>query len=59
MKTFETLEQSLETKKAVIVDATEFDHKGKQRQSLRVKKANGKKIYMVVRYENGRYSTAI
>ena len=60
MKTFTTLEQSLETNlPVVIVNATEFEHKGNHRQSLTVRKARGKRLYNVVRYENGRYSEAV
>jgi hypothetical protein len=60
MKTFETLKQSLETKlEPVIVSSREFVYKGESRKSLHVRKAKGRRTYMVVQYGNGRFSSAV
>ena len=55
--THETLKQALGTNlEPVVIKTREFEFNGNTRQSLTVKKANGKKLYLVVKYENGRYS---
>ena len=56
--TYSTLEQALKTKLAIIEATSTFEYKGVIRKSLKVRKSNGKKIYEVVQYENGRYSEA-
>ena len=56
---FKTLEASLKTKLAVIVKETPYTHKGQDRVSMKVRKANGNKLFSVVKYENGLYSSAV
>ena len=59
MNTYKTLEQALKTKKAVVISIEDYEHKGAKRQSIKARKANGKKVYNVVFYEEGRYSEAV
>ncbi len=56
---YNTLEQSLKTNKAVIVSASEYVYQGLNRQILKVRKLNGKRLYSFVRYESGQYSSAV
>jgi hypothetical protein len=59
MKTFNTIEASLKTNKAIIVKSKNFNYNGLNRVSLTVQKANGKRLYNVVQYENGSFSSAV
>ena len=55
-----SIEQALETNlPAQIISQRSFTHKGNDRVMMTVKKARGKRTYMVVRYENGEFSTAV
>ena len=54
-----TIEQSLGTKKAVIISEKNFDFNGNTRKRICAKKGNGKKHYFVVQYENGLFSSAV
>ena len=56
---FKTLEDSLQTKKAVIVEQREYVYLGITRQWIKARRANGKKVYTVFQYENGLFSSAI
>jgi len=55
---FNTLEASLKTKKAVIVSERAYSHKGNDRVAIIARKDGGTKLFHVVRYENGKFSTA-
>jgi hypothetical protein len=59
MKTFNTIEAALKTNKAIIVKSKNFNFNGLNRVSLTVQKANGKRLYNVVQYENGSFSSAV
>jgi hypothetical protein len=56
--TYETLEQALKTKLAVIISTESYDHKGNTRNWIKARKANGKKVFSIAQYENGRFSEA-
>ena len=56
--TYATLDQAMNSKNAVVI--SERDVNARQgRKVLRVRKANGKKFYMVVAYENGTFSSPV
>jgi hypothetical protein len=57
--THATLEQALKTKLAVVISSRIYEHNGEVRSSLKVRKANGKKVFMVVQYASGRYSEGV
>jgi len=57
--TYQTLEQALKTKKAVVISSRDYEHKGVQRKAIKARKANGKRVYYVTQYENSRYSIAV
>lgn len=59
MSAFKTLEQSLNTKLAIVVGVREFEHKGEIRKSIKARKSNGKRIYYVTQYANGLFSAAV
>ena len=59
MKLFDTLEQAMKTKKAVVLNIEEYEHKGNQRKSIKAKKSKGKRSYNVIQYENGKFSEAV
>ena len=56
---YNTIEQALETKKAVVLSIKEYNHNGEDRKLIRAKKANGKRSYMVVQYGNGLFSSTV
>jgi len=61
MKTYQTIQESIKTDLPVIIikeDKYVFNG-SKNRSWITVKKANGTKLYKVVRYENGEYSSPI
>jgi hypothetical protein len=45
--------------KYVVHRATAFEHNGKQRFTLFVKRPAGKRFYYVVQYENGNFSAPV
>lgn len=56
----ETLKQAMKTKlDPVIISVDPYEYKGAHRQAIKARKARGKKVYMVVLYENGLYSDAV
>jgi hypothetical protein len=57
--TYQTLEQSLKTTTAVILSSVVYMHKGQPRNIIKARKLRGKKVFMVVQYTDGRYSTAV
>ncbi len=58
--TYDTIENALKTNQpAVIIKETPYNHLGNDRLSIKARKAKGKRVYTVVKYENGRYSTAV
>ena len=59
MRTYETLEESMKTKKAIIISIEEYEHEGEKRQWIKARKSKGKNVYMVARYADGRYSSAV
>lgn len=61
MTTYQTIEQALKTSYPVrIINEHKYVFKGdKNRVWVTAKKANGTKLYKVVRYENGEYSSPI
>ena len=56
--TYQTLEQSLKTKAVKVISIEDYEHKGHARKSIKVMKANGKKVFRVVQYSNGLFSEA-
>jgi hypothetical protein len=56
---YQSLEQAMNTKAAVVISTVSFDHKGSTRNWIKVRKANGKKEFRVTQYENGLYSSAV
>ena len=59
MKTFETLEQSLKTKNAEVINTEYYKHDGVSRKSIKVKKSKGERVYTVIQYESGLFSSAV
>ena len=58
--TYSTINESMKTNNPVtIISEKEFSYKGNDRVMMIVKKANGKKHYSVIKYENGTYSTPV
>lgn len=56
----DTIEQAMNTKlPAKILSVEDFEHKGAKRQSIKAKKARGKRVYTVIKYETGLYSEAV
>ena len=56
---YQTLEQSLKTKKVKIISVESYEHKGTSRNWVKVMKANGKKVFRVTQYSNGTFSEAV
>ncbi len=57
---YDTIENAMKTSlPATILKIEDYEHKGAQRQSIKAKKARGKRVYTVVLYENGMYSEAV
>lgn len=56
--TFNSVEQALGTKQAVIISEKPYNHKGNDRVIIKARKARGKKVFMVVKYEDGTFSSA-
>lgn len=56
---YATIDNAMKSSNPVIVSTREFSHKGNDRKMHRVRKANGKKVYMVVEYENGTFSSPV
>ena len=56
--TYQTLEQALKTKKAIIISLESYDHKGEKRNWIKARKSNGKKVFSVAQYGNGMFSEA-
>jgi len=56
--TYNTLNESLKTKKSEILNVRILNVKGNNRKIITAKKANGKRTYSIVQYENGQFSTA-
>jgi len=57
---YDTIENAMKTKlPAKILSVENYEHKGAQRQSIKAKKAKGKRVYTVILYENGMYSEAV
>lgn len=59
MTTYETLEQALGTKKAILIKSTEVMVKGVKRKAIQARKGKGKRTYYLTQYENGMYSSAV
>jgi hypothetical protein len=58
--TYSTLEQALQTNHpAIIVSEKAYTYLGNDRVMMTVKKSRGKKLYFVVKYENGSFSTPV
>ena len=56
---YNSLEESLNTKvPVVVVTENPFEFNGSKRTSLMVRKGNGKRVFNVCKYENGKYSCA-
>jgi hypothetical protein len=55
---YNTIEQSLNTKKVNIISVKNVEINGNTPKMISVQKANGKKSFLVVQYENGLYSSA-
>jgi hypothetical protein len=55
---YETIEQSLNTPKAIIIDIKDIEIKGNKRKRILARKAKGKKIFYLIQYENGLFSSA-
>lgn len=57
---YDTIENAMKTNlQATILKVEDYEHKGAQRQSIKAKKAKGKRVYTVIKYENGMYSEAV
>jgi hypothetical protein len=57
---YTSIEESLKTNHpAVIVSVNMFSHNGATRQRIRARKANGKKEYLIVKYETGLFSSPV
>lgn len=56
--TYNTLNESLKTKKSEIVKVRIANVNGNIRKLITAKKANGKRTYSVIQFENGQFSTA-
>lgn len=56
---FKTIEASLKAKDAVIISTKKYCHKGNGRLIIKAKKPKGRKVYTVVQYENGMFSSAV
>jgi Holliday junction resolvasome RuvABC endonuclease subunit len=56
---YQTLEQSLKTKSVVILSSENYNHKGNDRKSLKVRKLRGAKVFTVIQYENSLFSEAV
>ena len=59
MNTYSTISEAMQSKNPVIVNTKEVKFNGKDRKWHRVQKANGKKLYMIVEYENGQFSSPV
>jgi hypothetical protein len=57
--TYQTLEQALKTKAVKIISVEAYEHNGQARNWIKVMKANGKKVFRVAQYSNGRFSEAV
>lgn len=57
--TYSTITAAMKSNNPVIVSTREINVNGNDRKMHRVRKANGKKVYMVVEYENGTFSSPI
>ena len=57
--TYLTLSSAMKSNDPVIVSTRDFKANGTDRKMHRVQKANGKKVYMVVEYENGMFSSPV
>lgn len=57
---YDTIENAMKTNlPATILNIENYEHKGVSRQSIKAKKARGKRVYTVIKYENGMYSEAV
>ena len=56
--TYATITEALGTTPVVLSETT-YTHKGAKRTVIKVRKPAGRKVYEVVRYENGVYSDAV
>lgn len=57
---YNTIEESLKTNHvATIISEKTFNVNGNDRVMIRARKANGKKEYMIVQYENGCFSSPV
>jgi hypothetical protein len=43
----------------VVLSETVYGHNGAQRTIIKVRKPAGRKVYEIIRYENGVYSSAV
>lgn len=48
---------TINNKNYVVVKETTFTHKGTERTEFQVRKPQGKRVYFVVKYENGLFSS--
>ncbi len=48
---------TINNKKFVVIKETNFTHKGTERTEFQVRKPQGKRIYFVVKYSNGLFSS--
>lgn len=57
---YDTIENAMKTNlTAKILKVEDYEHKGMKRQSIKAQKARGKRVYTIIRYENGMYSEAV
>lgn len=45
--------------KYVVLSETPYDFEGKTRYSIRLRRPRGKRVYVVIRYENGTLSSVV
>jgi hypothetical protein len=57
--TYQTLEQALKTKSVKVISVEAYEHNGQARNWIKVMKSNGKKVFRVAQYSNGRFSEAV
>ena len=56
---YQTLEQALQTNAVVVISSESYEHKGETRNWIKVRKANGKKVFSVAQYGNGLFSKGV
>lgn len=57
---YESIKQAMNTKlDPIVLSVEDYEHKGAQRQSIKARKARGKRVYTIIKYETGNYSEAV